>query len=194
MEYKLFFGIASSVAALLVFVPYFRDIFRLKTKPHAYSWLVWAILVAVGVAAAFKEGAGYGVWAATVSAVFCMIVFLLSLKYGTKNITRFDKYCLAGAALALGLYLLLNNPLFSVVVVSLVDFFGFLPTMRKGYEEPLTETPSAFALATFANTLSLFAIQNYTAVTVLYVASLVLTNAVMVFILLGRRRALSKQR
>ena len=192
MEYKLFFGIASSIAAVFIFIPYIQDIFRNKTKPHAYSWLIWSILLTVGVAAAFKEGAGYGAWASTINAALCLSVFFLSLQYGTKNITRFDTICLLGALLAIALYLLLADPLLAVIVVALIDFVGFLPTMRKGYAEPWTETPSAFAIATLANSLSLFAIQNYTIVTVLYVATLVLTNAMMLAILLARRRQVER--
>jgi hypothetical protein len=188
MDVKLLFGIASTIVAILTFVPYLRDIFKNKTKPHAYSWLVWTILQIVGVSAAFKQGAGYGAWGLTIGAIFCLIIFLLSLKYGTKNIKKFDKFCLIGAILAIALYLFLADPLLAVIVVALIDLVGFLPTMRKGYEEPSTETPSAYALAAFANLLSLIAIQNYTMVTVLYVASLLLTNSVMVAIILIPRQ------
>ena len=94
MEVKLFFGIVSSVMAVVCFIPYFRDIFLRKTEPHAYSWLIWTILQVVGVLAQLKDGGGYGAWALGVGAVSCFIIFLLSFKYGTKNVSRFDFLCL----------------------------------------------------------------------------------------------------
>ena len=59
-----------------------------------YSWLIWTILQIVGVAAQLKDGAGYGAWALGVGAFFCFAIFLLSFKYGTKNISKFDLFCL----------------------------------------------------------------------------------------------------
>lgn len=60
MDFKLIFGILSIVVAIVCFLPYFNDIFKRKTEPHMYSWLIWTILQGVGVAAQLKDGAGYG--------------------------------------------------------------------------------------------------------------------------------------
>lgn len=38
------FGYLSGVLALIAFFPYYRDIFRGKTKPERASWLIWGIL------------------------------------------------------------------------------------------------------------------------------------------------------
>lgn len=190
MEIKLLFGIISSIVAIVCFVPYLRDIFRRQTQPHAYSWLVWAILQTVGVAAQLKDGAGYGAWALAISAVFCFTIFILSFKYGTRNITRFDGVCLFASLIAIAFYFSLENPLWAIVVVAVVDFVGFLPTFRKGWEEPATETPSTFALSALANLLSLFALQHYSITTVLYIASLFFTNSSFVAMILWRRKKL----
>ena len=47
LEYKTILGIIAVIIALAGYVPYFRDIFRGKTKPHAFSWLVWASLTGI---------------------------------------------------------------------------------------------------------------------------------------------------
>ena len=103
MEFKLFFGIASSILAIVCFIPYIRDILKRKTEPHTYSWLIWTILQTVGVMAQLKEGAGYGAWALGIGAFFCFAIFLLSLKYGTKNISQFDTLCLLASVVPSGL-------------------------------------------------------------------------------------------
>jgi hypothetical protein len=187
MEFKLFFGIVSSIVAIVCFIPYLRDIFRKQTQPHAYSWLIWTILQTVGVAAQIKDGAGYGAWALAVGAVFCFAIFILSLKYGTKNVTKFDGACLFASLIAILFYVTLENPLWAIISVVIVDFVGFLPTFRKGWEEPTTETPSTFGLSAFANILSLIALQNYTITTVLYIASLLVANSSFVIMILFRK-------
>lgn len=190
MDIKLALGIISSVVAIICFIPYLRDIFRKTTQPHAYSWLVWTILQTVGVAGQLKDGAGYGAWALAIGAVFCFTIFLLSLKYGTKNITRFDLYCLLASFFAIALYFFLENPLWAIIAVAVTDFVGFLPTFRKGWEEPNSETPSTFALSALANLLSLFALQNYSVTTILYIASLFITNSSFVAMIVLRTKML----
>lgn len=190
MEIKFIFGIASSIIAVICFVPYIKDILARKTEPHMYSWLVWTILQVVGVMAQIKDGAGYGAWALAVGATFCFLIFLLSFKYGTKNISRFDIACLLASFCALVVYLFIANPVWAIIAVALIDFVGFLPTFRKGYEEPFTETLSTFVLSAIANCLSLVAVQNYNVTTVLYLVSLLLTNSSFAIMIASRRRAL----
>jgi hypothetical protein len=190
MEIKLFFGIASSILAVVCFAPYIKDIFLRKTEPHRYSWLVWTILQTVGVMAQLKEGAGYGAWALAIGAVFCFFIFLLSFKFGTKNISKFDIACLLASLCAIAIYFFISNPIWAIVAVASIDFVGFLPTFRKGYEEPFTETTSTFIMSASANVLSLIALQNYNVTTVLYIASLFLTNSSFATMILWRRKVL----
>lgn len=190
MEIKLFLGLLSTVVAVGCFLPYIRDILRGTTQPHMYSWLVWSLLQTVGVIAAFQAGAGYGAWALSAGTFFCITIFILSFKYGTKNISRYDALCLVGALGAFALYFGLADALLAVIVVALIDFIGFIPTMRKAYEEPQSETPSLFGLSAASNLLSILAIQQYSIVAVLYVASLFVTNSICFAIIVLRKRFL----
>jgi hypothetical protein len=177
MDIKLFFGLASSFVAVICFAPYLIDIFKKKTEPHMYSWLIWTILQVVGVMAQLKDGAGYGSWALAIGALFCFTIFLLSFKYGTKNISKFDIFCLISSLFAILIYINIKNPVWAIIVVATIDFIGFLPTFRKGFQEPFSETPSTFVMSAMANFLSLLALQNYSLTTVLYIASLFITNS-----------------
>lgn len=190
MEIKFFWAILSSIIAIVLFIPYFIDIFKHKTQPHMYSWLIWGLLQLIGMAAAFKGGAGYGTWALFIGSFFCLAIFALSFKYGTKNIKRVDVYCLVGAFVALCFYLFISNPLYSAILVALIDFIAFIPTFRKGYEEPYTETMSAYSLSALANVLSLLALQYYSVTTALYLVTLFITNSTICIILITRRRKL----
>ena len=158
-----------------------------------YSWLIWTILQIVGVAAQIKDGAGYGAWALAIGAFFCFAIFLLSFKYGTKNISKFDLSCLIAAVGAVGIYLFIDNPVWATIVVALVDFVGFLPTFRKGFEEPFTETASTFVVSAIANGLSIIALQNYSVTTVLYIGNLFFTNSSFATMILVRRNILKNK-
>jgi len=192
MNYKIIFGFLSTILAVLSFLPYLKDIFAQKTKPHIYSWLIWSILQTTGVLAMIAGHAGWGALGLGVGSFFCIFIFFISFKYGTKDITTSDTICLVGTICAILVWVFLKDPLFSVILVTIIDFAGFIPTYRKSYVNPQSETISLYALSAVSNLLNFLAIGNYSVTTALYVTSLVITNAVCVFILVARRRIIAK--
>src|SRR5664280_5719 len=54
--------------------------------------------------------------------------FLLSLKYGFKNIRRIDTYCLIIALVGIIPWLLTKDPTISVVIAVTIDLFAFSST------------------------------------------------------------------
>ena len=103
-------------------------------------------------------------------------------------IKTFDKICLVGALIAISLYLFLHNALLSVIVVTLTDFIGFLPTIRKSYAEPKTETLSTYGLSSASSAFALFALTNFNITTSLYLITLVITNGLCAVIILVQRK------
>ena len=59
---KDFFGLLGTLIALTAYGLYFRDIFSRNIKPHAFSWLVWAVTAGIGFAAQVVGQAGAGSW------------------------------------------------------------------------------------------------------------------------------------
>jgi hypothetical protein len=192
MSLKLIFGFISTALALVSFFPYIKDVVAKKTTPHMYSWLIWSILPMTAALAILQENTLPSALGVLANSLVSFCVFLLCFKYGTKNITYFDILCLIGAFVAIGAWVITDNILLSVILVTLTDFIGFLPTYRKGYEEPWSETASMYLLSGISNICALIAIENYSLTSSFYVASLVLTNAICVSILLFRRKTFSK--
>lgn len=185
---KIFIGLLAGIIGGLAFVPYIWDIFLRKTKPHIYTWLIWSLLQTTSVLVMIHNGAGTGISPFVVGAILCGCIFLLSFKYGTKNITVFDTICLVGAIIALIFYLYLHNPLISIILVSLIDIIGFIPTFRKSYIEPKTETPSTYIVSAFSSLLAIFALLDYSLITILYPTTLVFTDTMCWLIIISRRK------
>lgn len=185
---KIFIGLIAGVVGGLCFVPYFRDIFLHKTKPHIYTWLIWSLLQGTSVFIMLYGGAGIGVLPFVIGTILCGSIFILSFKYGTKNITLFDTICLIGALFALTFYIFLHDPLVSIILVSLIDFIGFVPTFRKSYVEPKTETSSTYLISAISSILAIGALLNYSFITLLYPITLILTDMTCWSIIIFRRR------
>lgn len=69
----------SILMTLVGYFYYFRDIFAHKTKPHAYTWLVWFLLTAVAFIAQLQDNGGPGAYVTGLTAAVSFIIFLLAL-------------------------------------------------------------------------------------------------------------------
>lgn len=180
MDLKTILGIiAACLAAGSAFL-YIRDIFRGNTKPHIYTWLIWAIVTVIGFLGQWFGGGGAGSWATGVTAIYTVFVFFLSLRYGTPDITNFDKVCLALALISIVPWLLTQNILLSVVLATFTDVIGFLPTMRKTWRAPKSESLGSMYFDALKHSLSILSLQRYSLVTWLYPAGVLFAKIVII--------------
>ena len=172
--------IVASLLAIVGNIPYLRDVVKGRVKPHPYTWFVWTIVSCVVFFGQVTKGAGIGAIPTAVSEVFTLIIFLFSIKYGFKNPPRSDKYFLAIALLGLIPWFLTKDPTISVIVVVAIDLIAFIPTLRKTYCYPKTETPILYGTNVLRHFLALGALGSYNIATMLHSISMIITNSIMV--------------
>lgn len=193
IDIKLIFAIFSVFVTIVVaFFPYLRDIFLRKTKPHAYTWLIWTITQSTAVAGLWYGKGGWGVFSLLIGTSFVFLVFLLSLKYGTRNITKSDTVVLIAAFSAIIVWWQLNNPLLAVLMVSVIDILGYIPSLRKTFEDPWTETVVSWVAFSLANVFNILALKEYNLLTLTYLISITSANVVLLAICLIRRRVVPR--
>ncbi len=187
LEIKNIFSVVAAILGVVGFLPYLRDVYRGITKPHVYTWFVWLITQSIAIAAAFRGGGGL-ILNLAVGLFFMFIIFLLSFKKGTKNITKSDTVVLVSALVAIVVYFQLDKPLLAVIMVSLIDFLGYIPTFRKTFEEPWSETVGTWAVFVVSNILAIVALQEYNFLTVTYLVTITTANAIITAICLIRKK------
>jgi hypothetical protein len=192
MDIKILLAIVSSIIGVLAYAPYLRDIFRLKTKPHVYTWLIWVITQGTAVYAIWYGGGSWGALSLTLMLLLIFIVFLFSLKHGTKNITKSDTFVLILAILAILVWWQLHQPVISVLMVTAADLFGYIPTFRKSYYEPWSETLSFWFLTVLSNITTIVALQEYNLLTLTYVVSIATANLSLLLLCFFRRQFVKK--
>jgi hypothetical protein len=186
-DYKIIFGYTAAIISVASYIPYYKSIFSGKTKPHAFTWLIWSILSSTAFFAQFLNQAGPGSWVTGVTALTCFGVFVLSLFKGYKDFVLFDYFALAGAAVALVAWYLQKDPTLSVILVAIVDNLGFLPTFRKSYINPFTENLVIYKWSIVKYIFAFFAFESYTFVTLIFPISLVFFNIFFVLMVYYRR-------
>lgn len=179
---------AAIVLTFAMFVPYIRSIRRGVTKPHVFSWLIWALGTFVVFLAQLAGSAGVGAWPIGVSGLITAYVAVLAYsKRADTTITRADWAFLIVALAALPCWFLTADPLWAVVILTGLDLVGFGPTFRSAYSRPYSERIGFYALAAVRNTLAVLALQHYSLTTVLFPAAVGGACAVLVLMVAYRR-------
>ena len=193
-DYKEILGAFSVLCALVAYALYLRDIFVRHTKPHAFSWLIWAVLACIAFAAQYVGNAGAGSWVTFADTFFCTLIFAIALWRGEKSYTLFDWISLLVGLFSLLLWWLTNTPVFSVILITIVDYCGgFFPTFRKSYSKPWEESASMFILSALKYTAAFFALSTYSVSTALYVGALIPINVALAGMIVIRRGVIQRQ-
>lgn len=182
---------SASVALLVVgYYPYIRDTLRRETEPHIYTWIIWAITGGTATAAAFVGGGSLGAYSMAFGTALVLFVALLATQYGTQNITKSDTYILLLALSTIFIWWLTANAYLAVLLVTLIDSAGYIPTLRKTWAEPWSETVSFWIIMTMVSILTIFSFSEWNWLTVPYITTLAVLNLLVVTVCLLRRHHL----
>ncbi len=176
---KEIFAIVATVFAVIGNFSYFRDILSKKVRPHPYTWFVWTLVSGVTFFGQLVKGAGIGALPTGVAESFTLLIFLFSLQYGFKHITKTDTYFLIFALLGIIPWIIFKDPTISVVIVVSIDLIAFIPTLRKTWRSPETETPGLYSMNVARHVLTLLSLQAYNIATVLHSVAMIITNSFM---------------
>jgi hypothetical protein len=192
---KNLFSAAATVLTFAFFFPYIRSIFRGRTRPHVFSWVIWGMGTLTVFFAQLSDGAGIGAWPIGLSGVMTIYVASLSwAKHTDLGITSLDWSCLLTALLALPAWLLTSDPLWAVLILTTVDLIGFGPTIRKSYYKPNEERIWLFSMGALRNAFVIAALENYSVTTVTFPAAVGIACLMLVpFIALCRQAQASEQ-
>ena len=187
-EILALFGIAITIIG---YAAYISSVFKGKTKPHPFSWIIWATLTAIAFFAQVSDNAGPGAWiTATTALISFAIVILAYVKNSNQEITKSDWITFLAGLSAIPLWIITQTPLWSVILITLIDALGFYPTFRKTWFKPSEELPLHYIIAGLKFILALYALENFTMITALYPLSLVIMNFAFLILLYYRRKVL----
>lgn len=188
MDYKVIISLVTVILAFVGYIPYIRDIFKKKTTPHVFTWFIWTLAVGITYALQVSGGAGTGSWVTLSITCLCLFIFLASLKNGNKDITKEDVVFFVLSFVALFIWVGAKQPVWSVILIVTVDVLGFIPTIRKSWKKPHSETLFTYELSTIRQGLSIFALQQFNMLTLLYPIVWTFANLFFSVLLIVRRK------
>ncbi len=168
-----------AIMAVVGNVPYLRDVLRGKVQPHAYTWMAWSVVSAIVLIGQVVKGAGLGAIPAAASEFFTFIIFLVSLKYGFKNIKPVDHIFLILSLLSIIPWLITKDPTISVIIAVSIDLIAFVPTLRKTWENPASETPWLYGMNVLRHIIILYTVAQFNIATTLHSIVMIGSNSLM---------------
>ena len=185
-------GIIAVIITFVGYIPYIRDTIKGKTKPHIYSWFIWAFVTFIIFALQILGHGGAGALTTLATAVLCLTIFILGLRNGDKNITKFDTVIFIVALIATGIWVFIKQPMISNFLIVTINTLANIPTIRKSWVKPYSETLVTWELGAVRNFLGIIALANYSLLTWLYPLTNLLINILVSSLLIVRRKHVAK--
>lgn len=162
MAWQSALGQAAGAISLFGFVPYLTSVVRGRTRPSIATWWIWTLVGCLIVVSYYAAGARTSIWTPVSYVIGPLVIALVSLRYGDRGWSRFDRMCVLGAGLSLLLWALSGTPIVALLFNIAIDLLGALPTVRKTWVAPESEDRLSWAIFLVANTLNLLAVAPWT--------------------------------
>lgn len=184
-------GIIGTILITTSYIPYIYNILKGSTKPHIFTWILWTLTHAFAATAIIEGGGG---WFSAVNigvgSLLAFVILLLSLKHGSRNVTKFDTVALIAGCCAAVIWWYFDHPVIAIFMVTIIEIVGFMPTYRKSWHEPRSESVFAWSLFVLGCLCAIYALDTYNLLTSLYIISMTCASCLLVLICLGRRGTL----
>jgi glucose uptake protein GlcU len=82
----------------------------------------------------------------------------------------------------------LDHPEWAIITIALIDLLGFLPTFRKTWHDPTSESFFAWVLFLLGNIAALLALTTYSIMTSFYIVTMIVASAALAGIVLLRKK------
>jgi len=164
-------AILSTVLAISSTFPYINAILKKKTKPHQLGWLVFVIMNGISFFSQYFAGGRSSVLITLIFFLGSLSIFLLSLKFGVRNSSKWDKLLFLFALSTIIIWYLTKSNGIAIWLTVLIDILATTMTILKIKAQPFSEDPLSWKLGTLAYVFSILTLVGQP-VSILYVRPL----------------------
>ncbi len=169
---------------------YIYDTIKGTTRPNRVSQSLWAIAPLIGVGAAISSGADWMTTIRTFMAGFIPLTILIASfanKNGYWKTTKFDYFCGMFSVIALFFWLIIDLPVYAVLLAAIADLFAAIPTIKKSWTNPESETGIAYILSFFSVIVIIPTIKTFDIQNTAFQIYLLLVNVIIIFSIYRKR-------
>lgn len=180
------FAILSGMIAVAGAVTYSYDTLRGRNQPNRVTWAMWTLAPMIGFAAQLSQGVGLQsilTFAVGFGPLLVLIASFVTRK-AYWRLTPFDLMCGSLSLAALALWLITGKGLLALVLSVVADLFAALPTIKKSYQDPESETGYPYLFGMAAALITLLTIRVWTLANSAFGVYILLTNGLIAALIL----------
>jgi hypothetical protein len=157
----VYLGAAVSVAGTTA---YLRDTLRGTTQPNRVTWLLWAVAPLLAFAVELRSGVGLRALPTFMVGFLPLLVFVASFVNPAAlwRIGPLDYLCGALSVLGTVGWLVTRSGVVAIVAAMVADFLAAVPTLRKSWTHPESETLATYAAAMANSAILLLTVDRWT--------------------------------
>ncbi len=159
MPKELLFALISTAIYLVWAIPYWKDLILGKNIPHIFTYSLWWILVGFNVSVLIVHKEYF--WLIPSWLMFTSVSFwcYFGIKSFSKiSINWFDWLCFWWWLVLVWYWFVSKNILRTVILTLILDFIAFLPTFKKWWLQPWSETAIMYFMSALWQISTIFSL------------------------------------
>jgi hypothetical protein len=137
---------------------------RGTARPNRVTWFLWSLAPLIAFAAELSQGVGLQSLMTFVVGFGPAVVLAASFvsRHGSVRLTRFDLSCGSLSLVALAMWRITGQGDVAIAFSVAADLLAGVPTIRKAYRDPASESWPAFACSGLSAAITLLTITTWT--------------------------------
>ena len=167
---------------------YVRDTLRGTTSPHRVTWGLWAVEGIMAFVVEIEQHVGLAAVMTLALGLMPLIVFLASFvnRRTVWRVDALDVACGAVSVTGLVFWAFVNEPTLALLSFVAADFIAALPTYRKAWKAPQSETSRVFVLGAVNTGITLLTLRSFTTAGALFPGVIMMTDSILSVLIMTR--------
>jgi len=167
---------------------YVRDTLRGTTSPNRVTWSLWALEGILAFGVELQQHVGLAAWMTLMLGLVPFVVVFASFKnsHAVWKIGVFDIFCGSISLAGLAFWAFVNEPTIALISFVCADQVAALPTVRKSWLAPSTESPWAFVMGCLNCGITILTLKVFTTEGALFPGCIVVTDFVLAVLIMTR--------
>ena len=167
---------------------YVRATLRGVTSPNRVTWSLWGLEGVLAFGVEIQQHVGLASWMTLMPGLVPCVVVFASFKnrHSVWKIGAFDIFCGAISLAGLVFWAFVHEPTIALISFVGADQVAALPTLRKSWIAPNTESPWVFVMGCLNCALTILTLKVFTTEGALFPGCIVVTDFVMTVLIVTR--------
>lgn len=167
---------------------YIRDTLRETTSPNRVTWSLWGVEGIVAFVIEVQQHVGIASIMTLMLGLAPCAVVLASFhnSHAVWRIGAFDIFCGALSVLGLVFWALVNQPTVALVAFVVADQMAALPTVRKSWLAPGTESARVFVMGFLNTAITLLTLHTITTAGALFPGVIMIADLVLALLIISQ--------